>query len=1164
MDAAKHVIDTFFNDTTNPLVRHHLDSYSDFLTTKIPGFISASNPISILVDDERIIRIYVGGKNADKIKYNLPIDEEGLVILPHMCRLENKTYAFDMTADITIDYEFGTDVESKTFENVPIAKIPLMLKSSLCALRTMNSEQLYDAGECRFELGGYFVIDGQERVLLTQEALGSNTFYAKKRVVLKMQDKTRSIVEKDVTTKLDDSSKGEEYEYIAGVNSASENGALGPFSHVITLGPKNNSVADPSMISSTPDFSKFFNRLVTVKLPGFIQAVPLISVFYALGVTTDQDLYDMILIGVPESEKTIYDTLFTTLIISHERFLTQEMAKEEDQTQDANLLVLRRQTRERSLGTLYVNLYSKLFPHCEKNEDESASTFYRRKAYLLAQMLKMVMDLDLNIAENTDRDHFRIKRLDASGDLCFQEFRRIYKDVAANMKLRMDERVEFERETYKGRNLSKLVQDDNIRIYWKSYEFINRFIKSFKGKWGDADAVSQVLSRFSYLGTLAHLRRVNLMIDRTSKVPIETRRIHSSSWGLLCPTDNPDGHNIGLVKSMTIFSKLSTQVLSSELKKYLLANPKFILLGKIHPSMWNPLWTRVYLNSDMVGVITDGMEVFHNEMIQERRKGNIDKMVSLCWNRSYNEYIILCDAGRLARPVYREGVKPESVLSLKTWASMISKCIDYIDAQESESVRISMDPFAQSLSEIHGTMLFSASASVNPYVDHNQGPRNMFSCQQVKQACSWYNTAFNKRFDTIATHLQYPQKSLTQTWTQSHILGGGCLPYGYNTIIAIAIYSGYNQEDSILINKNAVDRGMFHTNYYHSYDFAEEILDEGLKTHTIITNVLTDPKYRETVIRKDKKDYSLLDGDGIIRVGSIVSEDTILIGMVSPKMNEVGEITKNNDISVLPKKGQHGRVDAVHRYITTQGIRGVKIRISELRTPVLGDKLSARHGQKGTCGILIAEEDMPCTKDGLRPDMIINPHCIPSRMTIGQFLESMACKVGAELGCFIDSTAFSTQNRIGVTKEALSQLGYHPYGNELLYNGMNGEMMESEIFMGPTHYLRSKLMTDDKINYRSTGPKNNLTQQPVEGRSNNGGLRIGEMERDGLLSHGISSFINESFTLRSDKHSFLIEPEKGVLDATMDTETKVIDIPYSTGLFIHEMESMHISVKLSS
>jgi DNA-directed RNA polymerase II subunit RPB2 len=440
----------------------------------------------------------------------------------------------------------------------------------------------------------------------------------------------------------------------------------------------------------------------------------------------------------------------------------------------------------------------------------------------------------------------------------------------------------------------------------------------------------------------------------------------------------------------------------------------------------------------------------------------------------------------------------------------------------------------------------------------------MFTCQQVKQSCSWYNTAFNKRFDTIATHLHTPQQPLCQTWAYPGVLGGGCIPFGENAIVAIAVYGGYNQEDSVLLNEASLKRGMYQTSYYHSYDESESIIDPAAQTHTMFANPVTDPKYRETVSRKDGKNYDHLDADGIIKAGAEVSPNTILVGIVTPKTNSAAQVIGFVDSSVLPKRGQHGIVDLVYRYTTSEGLQGVKIRIVEVRDPVLGDKFGSRHGQKGTVGLRIAEEDMPVTKDGLRPDIIINPHALPSRMTIGQFLEGMSSKLAVELGTIVDGTAFSTQQRIGDTKEALIQLGYHPYGNEFLYNGMNGEMIEAEIFMGPTYYQRFKHMVEDKINYRSTGPRTLLTHQPLEGRANDGGLRIGEMERDSLIAHGISNFLNESMTLRSDAHEFLFQPETGLLDANPDYPTTMVPIPYSMGLFIHEIESMHIQVKLSS
>lgn len=1158
---ARHVVSTYLRDTTNPMVRHHLDSFADFLDMKIPRFIQASNPFKRSLADGRQIRIYIGGLDGKSLKYVSPVDEEDVAILPHACRLENKSYTFEVRAKITVEYDYGDEVQTRTFEDVLIAKIPLLLKSSICYLRPMTPEQLYEAGECKFELGGYFIINGQERVLLSQESLGANMFYAKKRIEMPSADSVRTRSEKEVKAMIDGATKENKFEYIAGIFTESEDGTRRS-GHMLKIPPANRTITDPAVISKTDDFGSFStSRLATLQLSGFDKPVPLMSVFYALGFTTDQDIYDVVLAGV--RERTLYDSLFAEMILSHEKYYATEMAKQDDQTQDGNLLFLKRQTRTRGIGAVFSNLYSNLFTHCELQEGESTPAFYRRKGYLLGHMLRMTMDVILEAAPDSDRDHFKYKRLDASGDLCFTEFRRIYREVGSNMLLELDRRVEFEEQTYRGKNLSELIQEEGIRnVYWRSYTFLNEYEKSFKGTWAGESGVAQVLSRFSYLGTIAHLRRINLRMDKGSKQR-EPRRLHSSSWGLTCPIDNPDGRSVGMIKSLCLFAKLTTQSSASDLKEMIFKQDNTRVLSVIHPSIWNPLWTKIFLNSDLIGVVMEDTESFHSNMIRQRRDGTIDKFVSLTWNRLNNEYLIQADAGRPCRVLYREGTKLESVKSAKTWDSLL-KYMDYIDAQEAECLKISMEPFhPQQSSEIHGITLFSATGSVMPFTEHNQGPRNMFTCQQVKQACSWYNTAFNKRFDTIATHLHSPQQPLCQTWA-APIMGGGCIPFGENAIVAIAVYGGYNQEDSILINESALKRGMYETSYYHSYDEAESIIDPAAQTHTMFANPVTDPKYRETVSRKDGKNYDYLDSEGIIKPGSTVNPYTVLVGVITPKVNGLGQVIGYSDSSILPKRGQYGTVDAVYRYTTTEGIQGVKIRVVEVRDPVLGDKFGSRHGQKGTIGLRIAEEDMPVTKDGLRPDLIINPHALPSRMTIGQFLEGMSSKIAVELGTTIDGTAFSTQQRLGDTKEALIQLGYHPYGNEFLYNGMNGELIEAEIFMGPTYYQRFKHMVEDKINYRSTGPRTLLTHQPLEGRANDGGLRIGEMERDSLIAHGISNFLNESMMLRSDAHEFLFQPETGLLDANPEYPTSTVDMPYTMGLFIHEIESMHIQVKLSS
>jgi DNA-directed RNA polymerase beta subunit len=252
-------------------------------------------------------------------------------------------------------------------------------------------------------------------------------------------------------------------------------------------------------------------------------------------------------------------------------------------------------------------------------------------------------------------------------------------------------------------------------------------------------------------------------------------------------------------------------------------------------------------------------------------------------------------------------------------------------------------------------------------------------------------------------------------------------------------------------------------------------------------------------------------------------------------------------------------VDGIQMFTTKEGLRGIKIRVAESRGPILGDKFSSRAGQKGTVGMILSESDMPFNKDGLRPDLILNPHAIPSRMTTGQYLESMSGRIGNTVGSLIDATPFTAQNQIVEYRELLQKNGFEPNGSDIMYNGMTGEVLEMEIFLGPVYYLRSKLMVEDKINYRDTGAVTLLTHQPLEGRSAGGGLRIGEMERDALIAHGASKFIEESYMKRSDGTELFIDTEKGILDSTARSTVK---IPYAMSLFLNELESMHIHALL--
>lgn len=1167
MESAKHISDVYFRDNAHPISQHHIESYNDLLENRIPTYLKASNPVQLLLpEDNRAVRVYIGGRDGNKIHYSLPVDELDNAILPNTCRLENKTYSIDLRADLEVEYSFADkNPIVRTFENIIIARFPLMLKSKFCYLSALTPEQQFAAGECKFELGGYFIIDGTERVLLGQERLGNNLFYVNVRVAQKIQAEEEEEKEKGTGS-------GEKMEYVAGIRSVSEDGTKGPSSHFLVIPPKPRELdpLDPvelKLLDKTEDWATLrTTRVSFITIPGFQTSVPVFSLFRALGFQTDKELYDLILAGVPAQERTIYDDLFSQLLLSHERFVSKEVRNDTRlfDNEDHDLYMLRRATRSRSAEEVFYNLYSLLFPHCEQRDIADTASLYRHKGYLLGYLMRLCMETAIGIREKTDRDHFRFKRFDISGDLCFQEFKRIYKLVSKQMTLQMDQRIHFESQKYEGERLSELIEIESVNNFWRYLMFSNEMGKSFKGKWGGSDGVSQILNRISYAGAISHLRRTNLQMDSGSKI-LNARRLHGSSFGFTCPTDVPDGRSVGMVKHLALLTTVSTGTPSDKIYNILKQTATFVRVENIHPSIWNPSWTRVFLNGDIVGVFVRDTIAIHTKLVQMRRTNQIDPLTCIAWNREFNEFQIFTDGGRPCRPVYRPGVQSSNVVSIKKWNQLKDTVFDMIDAEESDTIKIDLNPFhPMNPSEIHGYFMLSPLTALIPFSDHNQSPRNCFNCSQVRQTASWFHSNFSKRFDTLTLLLNYAQRPLVETWGYPRIMGrGGCMPYGENAMVAVAVYTGYNQEDSVLINGSAMRRGLFNTTYYHSYTANESIIDMTLRTHTMFANVAEDPLYTN-VKRKDDKDYSKLDANGIIKMGEEVDDNTVLVGMVAPIVSATGTVIGFKDASETPKRGQRGRVDGIQVFTNSDGKRGVKIRVAEARQPTLGDKFGSRHGQKGTCGFILPEADMPFTAKGMRPDLIMNPHAIPTRMTVGQLLEVSSTKIGTTLGCLVDGTPFTSQTQVQDYRSTMVKLGLEPYGNEILYNGMTGEMIEAEIFMGPTYYLTMKHMVEDKINYRDTGPKTLLTHQPLEGRSAGGGLRIGEMERDSLLGHGASAFIEESFMKRSDEHEVLFQKESGILDTTIlpDKETTTLRMPYAMSLFIHEMEAMHISPKL--
>jgi DNA-directed RNA polymerase II subunit RPB2 len=1142
MEAPKHVLRSLFRDTSFPLVDHHLSSFNAMLEISIPTFVKVSNPFQLELSDKRFIRIYIGGKDGSKISFEPPVDEHGGPIVPHACRLDNKSYMLTFRGDIVFEYVFPEGMGEpvvNTFENIVIGEIPLMLRSRNCYLTAMDG---YPLGECLYELGGYFIIDGKERVLLTQELLGNNMMYSGMRDRKAASTSEDSPDEPAELKRVEKTSFEGEKEFYVGIKSVSEDASKGPYSHYLVLSP-------PSAWNEDDVEKSRSKRSLVVTLPGFTEPVPVLSIFAALGVTSDRDLYDLILAGVPDQDRLAYDDVFEQLVLSHQLLLKNA---------GSDLAILERLTKRKYRSEVVQNIYELMFPHIESSEN--AGTLLRRKAYLLAQMVRMAIDVSLGRKPPSDRDNIEYKRFNTSGDLMFQEFRRVYREVSKTMLLKLDSRIQYERKTYEGRGLTQLVERETVGTYWRKYMMMNEFTKSFKGQWGGRDGIAQELSRLSYVSYLSQLRRTSLQIEPSMNTA-PPRRLYASQFGLTCPIDSPDGSGVGHLKSLAILAKVSNAFPSSVIRTKLFETKLVRRIEDVHPSTWMPFWTRVYVNSDLVGLCIGNTEDLHIQLLTLRRIGEFRFDVSLAWNRLENIYTITCDAGRPIRPVYREGVTEPDVLAAKTWQELMN-LMDFVDATESGVARFSLTPFDPSLqSEIHMSFCLSPLANLTPFLDHNPGTRNNFSIAQQKQACSWFHTNYNKRFDTISSITVNPQKPLSHTWMYREMMGsGGCMPYGENVIVAFTTYGGHNQEDSMIINENSLKRGMFRTHYFHSYDVRETILDPSVvpPVRTMFANPVTNPKYSDAVKRKEDVSYEMLDADGIIKLKSIVDDKTVLVGIVTPITDSEGTEKGFRDASQLPKRGQHGRVDGIYRYSMQDGSNGVKIRIVEERSPVPGDKMASRHSQKGTVGQLIPEENMPFTERGLRPDIVFNPHGLPTRMTIGQLIEAMSNKLGIQLGTFVDATPFTVSNRIADLKTEMTLRGFEPHGHEILYNGETGEMMEADIFMGPIYYQRLKHMVEDKINYRATGPKTLLTHQPLHGRAKGGGLAIGEMERDGMVAHGMSKFLHESFMDRSDGGEVQIDRSTGTLDTSPDT----MPMPYAMSLFVKELESSHIQIKL--
>ena len=1115
-----------------------------------------------------------GGPKKAKRKNNGPD-----VLLPDASELKSRS---ENTSSGTI--------KTIKLEKMYLGRFPIMLQSKFCILQGLNRETRFSLGECKNDVGGYFILDGKEKTVVCQEKFADNMLYIRAK------------------------SEGSNYSHSAEIRSISENVSKPQRTLSVAIVAPNN---------------KFKNGHIVVNIPNVRKEIPLFIVFRALGIVSDKEIiqYCLLDLNVHDNmiqyfEPSVYDASTTF-------------------TQQAALRYIGSFTKYKSIEHTLELLCDYFLPHIGENN-------FKQKALFLGHMTHKLLKVYTGKEEATDRDSFRYKRVELIGSLLYDLFREYYNIQMKTIHLEFEKRLMLNKALYEN-DLYSLIQQFYKPVFGERVLEAG-FKKAFKGNWGAQThtkriGVVQSLNILSHGSLTSHLRKTNLPLDASVKV-VGPRVLHGSQWGYFDPIDTPDGGNIGLHKHLSISTYITRKVSREPVIDWVLKNTKIEPIETCELKHLNT-FTKVFINGYWLGIVREPKDLVDKIKIY-RRNGLLPTYLSVSFEVKTKTIYIYCDEGRVTRPLFYKdennkmsfelpgalkhiqsgdshwndfisGFNKKSIAfnpndyaiydakelygmkdnQIQQFQQFIDKkaLLDYVDNNESESSLIALkhedylkNPEKFTHMEIHESLILGVMCNLIPFPENNPATRNSFSCGQSKQAASLYNTNYQMRMDKSAVVLNNGQIPLVKSRYMQYINNEENV-YGENAIVAIMTYTSYNVEDAVLINEGSLQRGLFRTTYFTTYEIHETNENIGGEIHKkLFTNIEND----KTIMGlKPGYDYSQLDEHGIIKEGSIINEKTILIGCASSSST----MEHKKDASKSTKKGQLGVVDKAYITEGEDGTRIAKVRVREVRIPNLGDKFASRAGQKGTVGLVVPEMDMPFTKAGIRPDIIVNPHALPSRMTIGQLVETIVGKTSCMYGAFSDCTAFiNNGSKVEVFGKMLNKVGFHSSGNDVLYNGMDGSQIESQIFMGPTYYMRLKHMVKDKINFRSLGPRNVMTRQAVSGRANDGGLRIGEMERDGVLSHGAAAFLNDSMMERGDKFKVAVCNKTGIVaiynenknlffspmadgpiqfTGSIDNDDmrvnvvsqfgrdfSIVNVPYSFKLLIQELQTLNVQMRL--
>ncbi len=1193
----KELVDYFFKNES--VVSHQIDSYNNFVATLgSPDSVMQQIVDETKVSDEeepgvmvldstktggREIKVYYGrvrekgrfvGEPTIWVGHPEIKEASGASnqITPNEARLRDLNYMAPITLRVRV-IEDGMD---KDPENIKIGDLPVMIRSKVCSLTGNNldvyveknngpvdasrREKLQYVGEDPDDSGGYFIIGGSERVITSLEDLAPN------KILVEFEEKYDSKVE------------------VAKVFSQKAG-----FRALTSMERGNDGI-------------------ISVSIPSVAGSIPLFILLKALGMDKDVEVHDSISAD-PRMEPIIYANIEESK--SPKIFPPNGVNNHEDAIAYLEKRFAAGQAKEFREKKVSQMLDRSLLPHLGDRPGDRM-----KKAIYLGRMARSLLELHLGGRKPDDKDHLANKRVKLAGDLLDELFRNAFQAVMKDLKYQLERTYNRK----KGIRLKPAVRQDLL-----SQKILHAMAT---GNWiGGRTGVSQLLDRVSNVSTLSHLRRIISPLTR-SQPHFEARDLHPTQWGRICPNETPEGQNCGLVKN----AALIINVTEGYNPVIILETLKGMDLQEVEGE--NPEAGRVYLNGDFVGY-HDEPAYLTDRVREERRRGKISSDVNVRFDQSTKEVIINCDRGRIRRPllVVKNGtavINSEMLRKLQTGEFGVEDLIkrgamEYIDAEEEENLYIAVYGFdfpercpkcnqyiyrsklkwlnpgegnaeetpallqcehcsakfeapkllteEHTHLEIDPSLILGVVASVTPYPEHNSSPRITMASAMTKQSIGLSSSNFRIRTDTRGHVLHYPQIPLVKTRIMDFIKYEK-KPAGQNMVVAIMSYQGYNIQDAIVFNKSSVERGLGRSTFFRTYSAEERRYPGGQEDKFEIPT-------HDVLGARAEEFYRNLDENGIIYPESYVEGSEVLVGKTSPpRFLEEGADKlgpqRRRESSITMRPNEKGFVDNVILTVSESNSRVVKIRVRSERIPELGDKFASRHGQKGVIGAVVPQEDMPFTEDGVIPDIIINPHAIPSRMTVGHILEMIGGKIASEKGEIVDGTIFSGEPERSL-REDLIKLGFRNSSAEVMYDGITGRKFDADIFTGVIYYQKLHHMVAGKFHARSRGPVQILTRQPTEGRSRQGGLRFGEMERDTLIAHGAAMVIKDRLLDQSDGtilyvcgnpkcgHIAILDRKKGTPRCPVCGNTgniHPIETSYAFKLMRDELSSMGVMMRL--